>query len=177
MIQQFNKGHSKKNRIPNLGAPYNCLINVFCNLFDRKNKDTYDHNLIEIAEDSGCGPVSKGMIFLELVSSARRRRNWAVIDNLELPPSAPVDLMFNKALGDVEKAEIIMQCLGVTPLGTIMEEIDDTSHEIFIAAMTDIYDRVADGYFYRRNHRVLIPYLKTCARKSLKHLHKTKKVL
>lgn len=177
MIQQSNRAHSIRSRISNLGAPYDCLINVFCNLFERKGNSIDDNDLTDIIEDNGHGPISKGMIFLELVSSARRRHNKAVIDNLELPPCAPVDLMFNKNLDDPRKAEIIMQCFGATSLGRIMKENEKNSYEIFTAAMADIYDRVADGYFYRRNHRVVIPYLKTCARKCRRHLHEAKKVL
>lgn len=145
---------------------YNCLLNVFCGLFENKEKTTISENLDEILLDCGSGPVSKGMIFLEIVSSCLRRGNIDSITSLKLPEDAPI-LVFAQPdkYESIDKQQAIIKSLGISGLAEIMKQTDGERYSIFIKAISDIYDRVAEGIFYRKNHRVLLPYLQNCTKK------------
>lgn len=145
--------------------PYNCLLNVFGGLFESKKKYSTVDNINKIIEDNGNGPVSKGMIFLELISSCVRRENTGCIENLDFPKDAPIiDFLEPESIDENKKADAIIQSLGIESVVDAMRNIDIDKHFILVSAMRDVYDRVSEGTFYRRSHRVLLPYLKNCAK-------------
>jgi len=165
----------KTNKTKNVN-PYNCLLNVFCGLFEKRNKTSRLDDLKILTKDTGGGPISKGMIFLELVSSTIRRNNTDTIKEFDLPQDAPViPFVDSSSIKQEEKTYAVIQSLGLESLCKELKELDDTKYTIFIKYMTSIYNKVHEGSFYRKNYRVLLPYIKNCANFCLRERYRRKR--
>lgn len=125
---------------------------------DKSNSSTLD----DILSDNGIGNVSRGLVLLELVSSAKRRKNDFMLRCLNVPACVKLDLV-NKPLTEIseqEKFQFIAKVLKCNKLADLLKYYNNDKYLLFERLFIDLFDKVHTGAFFRKEYRYLIPYLK-----------------
>ena len=140
--------------------------------------ESIDANVI--VNDTGTGPISRGMIFLELVSSAKRRDNMRVLECLDAPAAIHASIMFDTPLNKItedQKVCFIATSLKCHELVKRMRNECPEKYEYIKNALIYLFNETYSGNFRREKYeRCFIPYMKKTVQKMQKNFTKQETV-
>lgn len=115
-----------------------------------------------ILKDNGTGYISKGMVVLELISSAKQLNNDFMIKCLDIPSSVNISKVLEPLdnISDEEKVEFISEIIKCEKVLEKLKFTNMQKHDLLRSLMINMFDKIHTGSFSRKKYKYFLPYIK-----------------
>jgi len=140
------------------------LVNDFGPSFVVEPEQQIDLSYADLQKDYGGGRVSRGLIFLELVSLSKKGKNLnSVLLFDRIPQYASVKALdFAKTTDD--KIRFVSESLGIGNLVSELSIYKKDLHENTKTRLVEVFDQVNSGTFLRKNNEDVLSFLRKSVR-------------
>ena len=130
------------------------------NFLSRESEKAPTISYSDLKKDFGSGRVSKGLIFLELVSLTKRGKNVTSTLLFDTVPNYLNVLEFDTRTNEQEKIDYISSGLGTSEFLEEAKERIPTVYDSVREVYLKLYTEISTGSFLRKNNPEILPLIR-----------------
>lgn len=129
-----------------------------------ESEEQIDISYADLQKDYGSGRVSRGLIFLELVSLSKKGKNLESILLFDRIPQYASVRSLDVAETREDKTRFVAVSLGIENLISELKIYKKDLHESAETKLVTVFEEVNDGTFLRKNNEDILSFLRKSVR-------------
>jgi len=139
-------------------------VNTFGPSFVAEPEEQIDLSYADLQKDYGSGRVSRGLIFLELVSLSRKGKNLNSLLLFDRIPQYANIGALDTVQSKEDRVSFVSVSLGVDNLISELKTYKRDLYETAEAKLEGVFDQVYSGRFLRRNNEDILSFFRKSVR-------------